>query len=128
MASNRDLSGFRRVLVLPVASALRQHPPPVRPSSTAAAFFFLATANSLTLCFSLLQLAAPFAARPDQIEAAHTGAHGIAQKSSDLSAIPLCVKHHRTGDHSYHKLGPRKFSNVHELNIQAIVARLSSKP
>jgi hypothetical protein len=63
-----------------------------------------------------------------QIEAAHTGAHGIAQKSSDLSAIPLCVKHHRTGDDSYHKLGPRKFAELHQLNIQAIVARLSSKP
>jgi hypothetical protein len=31
---------------------------------------------------------------------------GIIQKSSD-SAIPLCARHHRTGDDSYHKLGPR---------------------
>ena len=63
-----------------------------------------------------------------QIEAAHTGPHGISQKSSDLSAIPLCRKHHRTGDDSYHKLGPRRFAEVHHLNIQAIVARLSAKP
>jgi len=62
------------------------------------------------------------------VEAAHTGPHGLNQKSSDLSAIPLCAKHHRTGDHSYHKLGPRKFAEVHELNIPAIVARLSAKP
>jgi len=62
------------------------------------------------------------------IEAAHTGPHGLGQKSSDLSAIPLCGRHHRTGDDSYHKLGPRKFAAVHQLNIRAIVARLSAKP
>jgi hypothetical protein len=63
-----------------------------------------------------------------QIEAAHTGPHGISQKSSDLSAIPLCRRHHRTGDDSYHRLGPRRFATVHRLNIRAIVARLSAKP
>ncbi len=62
------------------------------------------------------------------VEAAHTGPHGLSQKSSDLSAIPLCVRHHRTGDDSYHKLGPRRFAEVHQLNIQAIAARLSGKP
>ena len=62
------------------------------------------------------------------VEAAHTGPHGIGQKSSDLSAIPLCARHHRTGDDSYHKLGPRKFAEVHQLDIVAIVARLSAKP
>jgi hypothetical protein len=62
------------------------------------------------------------------VEAAHTGPHGLSQKSSDLCAIPLCVRHHRTGDDSYHKLGPRKFAEVHQLNILAIVARLSAKP
>jgi hypothetical protein len=62
------------------------------------------------------------------IEAAHTGPHGLSQKSPDLSAIPLCVRHHRTGADSYHKLGPRKFAEVHHLNISAIVARLSAKP
>jgi hypothetical protein len=63
-----------------------------------------------------------------QIEAAHTGPHGISQKSSDLSAIPLCRRHHRTGNDSYHKLGPRRFAEVHHLSIRAIVARLSAKP
>jgi len=52
----------------------------------------------------------------------------VSQKSSDWSAVPLCARHHRTGDDSYHKLGPRKFSEVHHLNIPAIVARLSAKP
>ena len=62
------------------------------------------------------------------VEAAHTGPHGLRKKSPDLSAIPLCVKHHRTGGNAYHKLGPRKFAEVHQLNILAIIARLSAKP
>ena len=62
------------------------------------------------------------------VEAAHTGPHGLSQKSSDLSAIPLCAKHHRTGDDSYHRLGPRRFAEVHHLHIGAMVARLSAKP
>jgi hypothetical protein len=62
------------------------------------------------------------------VEAAHTGPHGMGQKSSDLSVIPLCAKHHRTGDDSYHRLGPRRFAEVHRVNVQAIVARLSAKP
>jgi len=62
------------------------------------------------------------------VEAAHTGPHGLSQKSSDLSAIPLCARHHRTAKDSYHKLGPRKFSEAHQVNIPAIVARLSAKP
>jgi hypothetical protein len=62
------------------------------------------------------------------VEAAHTGPHGIGQKSSDLSAVPLCARHHRTGDDSYHKLGPRKFAEVHRLNVPVIVARLSARP
>jgi hypothetical protein len=62
------------------------------------------------------------------IEASHTGAHGIGQKSPDSSAIPLCAKHHRTGNDSYHRLGPRKFSKAHNLDIPAIVRRLNFKP
>ena len=62
-----------------------------------------------------------------RIEAAHTGPRGLGQKSSDLSVIPLCARHHRTGKDSYHKLGPRKFAEVHRLNIPAIIAVLSAK-
>ena len=62
-----------------------------------------------------------------QIEAAHTGPHGMGQKSSDLSAIPLCARHHRTGNDAYHHLGPSKFAEVHRLNIREFVARLSAK-
>jgi hypothetical protein len=62
------------------------------------------------------------------VEAAHTGPHGLSQKSSDRSSIPLCARHHRTGNDSYHKLGPRKFSEVHHLHVPSIVARLNAKP
>jgi hypothetical protein len=62
------------------------------------------------------------------IEASHTGPHGLGQKSPDSSAIPLCAKHHRTGADSYHRLGPRKFSDEHDLDIPAIVRRLTLKP
>jgi hypothetical protein len=38
------------------------------------------------------------------------------------------MKHHRTGKDSYHKLGPRKFAELHNLDIPAIVRRLNLKP
>jgi hypothetical protein len=62
------------------------------------------------------------------IEAAHTGPHGLGQKSPDTSAVPLCANHHRTGNDSYHRLGPRKFAEVHNLDLAAIVQRLNLKP
>jgi hypothetical protein len=42
--------------------------------------------------------------------------------------VPLCAKHHRTGNDSYHRLGPRKFGEVHNLNLVEIVRRLNLKP
>ena len=62
------------------------------------------------------------------IEASHTGPHGLGQKSPDTSAIPLCVRHHRTGNDSYHRLGPFKFAQAHDLDIPAMVRRLNTKP
>ena len=62
------------------------------------------------------------------IEASHTGPHGLGQKSPDSSAIPLCYRHHRTGSDSYHRLGPVKFAQAHNLDITAIVRRLNTKP
>lgn len=62
------------------------------------------------------------------IEASHTGPHGLGQKSSDFSAIPLCYRHHRTGPDSYHRLGPRQFAQTHNLDLLAIVRRLNTKP
>jgi hypothetical protein len=38
------------------------------------------------------------------------------------------VRHHRTGNNSYHKLGPRKFAELHDLDIPSMVRRLNLKP
>jgi len=62
------------------------------------------------------------------IEASHTGPRGLGQKSPDTSAIPLCARHHRTGNDSYHRLGPRNFAERHNLDISVIVRRLNLKP
>jgi hypothetical protein len=56
-------------------------------------------------------------------EAAHSGPHGISQKSSDLSAIPLCLEHHQTGKDSYHRLGWR-FFEYHGLDLEKITGEL----
>jgi hypothetical protein len=42
--------------------------------------------------------------------------------------VPLCPTHHRTGKDSYHRLGPRKFGEIHDLDLAAIVRRLNLKP
>ncbi len=62
------------------------------------------------------------------LEAAHTGPHGVGQKSPDMSAIPLCTRHHRTAMDSYHKLGPHVFERRHGIDIGAVMARLNSRP
>lgn len=42
--------------------------------------------------------------------------------------MPLCVRRHRIGNDSYHRLGPRTFGEVHDLDLAAIVRRLNLKP
>jgi hypothetical protein len=58
------------------------------------------------------------------IEAAHTnvlGARGLAQKTSDFSAIPLCSGHHREDQDSYHHLGEREFVHQHGIDLKDLV-------
>lgn len=62
------------------------------------------------------------------VEAAHVGAHGLGQKASDRSTIPLCPRHHRTGADSLHNLGPRRFEQVHGVVLADLVERLNQKP
>lgn len=62
------------------------------------------------------------------IEAAHVGPHGMAQKASDRSTIPLCPRHHRTGADSLHALGPRQFEAAHGVLLAELVNRLNEKP
>ena len=61
----------------------------------------------------------------DPAQAAHTGAHGMAIKAADTSAIPLCAKHHLWEfPASLHRLGPRSFESLYDIRLEAIVARL----
>ena len=63
------------------------------------------------------------------IEAAHTnvlGARGMSQKTSDLSAIPLCSGHHRESMGSYHQLGEQEFSRKHAIDLEELVRTLRS--
>jgi hypothetical protein len=64
------------------------------------------------------------------VEAAHTnalGRRGMGQKTSDLSAIPLCTGHHREDTDSYHRLGESLFIHVQKLNLPEIVSDLNSR-
>ena len=58
------------------------------------------------------------------VESAHMGAHGIGQKSSDFSCIPLCPDHHRTAQDAAHQLG-RRFAQHHSLDLPALTERLN---
>jgi hypothetical protein len=55
-----------------------------------------------------------------QIESAHFGPHGISTKSDDALALPLCMNHHTTGKHSYHRIGPVQFALMHDLDVPAL--------
>ncbi len=58
------------------------------------------------------------------IEAAHSGCHGMGQKSSDLSCIPLCLKDHQTGNYALHKIGPVAFEQHFGIRIETIIVAL----
>lgn len=58
-------------------------------------------------------------------EACHTGPHGFNQKASDYTCIPLCVKHHRTGDRALDRIGRRQFEREFHLKISRLVGRLN---
>lgn len=62
----------------------------------------------------------------NHIEAAHVGIRGLRQKSSDREAVPLCVRHHRTGKDSHHVLGKR-FWTHHHLDKGLILAALHAR-
>lgn len=54
------------------------------------------------------------------VDPCHTGPHGIGQKSSDKSAIPLCRNCHDRFDED-----PRGFAEKHGLDIPAVIERLN---
>jgi len=58
------------------------------------------------------------------VEACHTGPHGLRQKSSDLSCIPLCREHHRTGNAALDKIGRVRFEMRWNLCISEVIENL----
>lgn len=57
-------------------------------------------------------------------EAAHVGERGLGQKCSDRETVPLCARHHRSGNDSQHSMGARFWSHF-ELDKDALIARLN---
>lgn len=55
-----------------------------------------------------------------QIDPCHTGPHATSQKSSDLSCIPLCRKHHIEFD-----AAPYDFAERHKLDIPALIQQFN---
>lgn len=60
------------------------------------------------------------------VEAAHTGARGFGMKADDVTAIPLCSEHHRTGRTAHHVLG-RRFWDAHEIDRDEVIADLNAR-
>ena len=54
------------------------------------------------------------------IDPAHTGPHGMSQKSSDLTCIPLCRR-----DHNAFDAAPQDFASEHGIDIPALIQRLN---
>lgn len=55
------------------------------------------------------------------MDAAHTGARGLGQKSSDFSTIPLCRRHHQEFDSN-----PKAFALKYKIDIPDLVEALNS--
>lgn len=55
------------------------------------------------------------------VEACHSGAHGIGQKSPDTSCIPLCAKHHRDSEVGLDRIGRAAFEDLHGVSVARIV-------
>jgi hypothetical protein len=54
------------------------------------------------------------------VDPAHTGPHGLGQKASDLTCIPLCRR-----DHDAFDTAPQEFVEQHRLNIPELIQRLN---
>jgi len=55
------------------------------------------------------------------IEAAHTGPHGLGQKSPDNSVIPLCRVHHRDPEVGLDSIGRAAFEDLHGVSVARLV-------
>ena len=62
--------------------------------------------------------------RSRRSDASHCGPHGMSQKASDHSTVPLCRKHHQ----ELHQLGRLAFEAKHSLDLLATAEKLAQKP
>ena len=60
-----------------------------------------------------------------RIEACHTGPHGLNQKASDYTCVPLCVAHHRTGPDALDRIGRPQFEIRFQIDLLGLVRRLN---
>lgn len=58
-------------------------------------------------------------------EAAHTGPHGLGQKSDDNQSLPLCPWHHKLSPVSLHRLGPVEFQRRNNLDFANLILELN---
>ena len=70
------------------------------------------------------RLASAMDGQPGPTECAHVGRRGLGQKSSDKETIPLSDVEHRIGPYSWHKLGPTKFQEHWNLDVNRLAAAL----
>lgn len=61
-----------------------------------------------------------------QSEAAHPHNNGTAAKCDDWKCLPLCVRCHREGRFSHHKLGPA-FFDFHRIDQHGEIAKLNAR-
>ena len=59
-----------------------------------------------------------------RVEAAHTGPHGLGQKSDSRQCIPLCRYHHRIAEDSYHA-SALTFAAKHYLDIPNLIVQFN---
>lgn len=74
-----------------------------------------------------LPCAVPACGSVSNIEAAHTGPHGLGQKAPDYQAIPLCANHHRLGSSAIHQIGRTNFEACFDFDIDALIEDLNSE-
>lgn len=62
-----------------------------------------------------------------EVEAHHTGPHGMGQKASDYTCIPLCADHHTMGADAYHRIGRKRWEEMTGRAVAEIVERLNGR-
>jgi hypothetical protein len=59
-----------------------------------------------------------------EVHAAHLDTGGTGIKGTDFSQVPLCAEHHINGNKCLHKLGEKKFNEMHGVDLRKCQASL----